>query len=215
MAARQKTLDLDIRIKVGFFKHHKTQKLRRAVGADGVLALLELMCWARSNRHKGKLDEMTDEDIEIAAGWMGTPGALASALVVTEWLDGETGAREIHEWKEHQSYSFHADKRVAIAKKGAKARHNKTYGDSKQHAGSKQAASNQHAPSQPSYSLSSPAPIAGEEKSARANLGALEGPPVARREAEPERPREHYPPGPVAPLFVPPPRRLPQAPKSA
>lgn len=177
MASKQKQDEHDIRIKVGFFKHHKTQKLRRSIGAEGVLALLELMCWTRVNRHRGSLDGMSDEDVEIAGNWTGTGGAFVAALIETGWLDGETFSRKVHDWKEHQAYSFYADKRVAIAKMGAKARHSRTYAVSNQHAGSKQGASRKRAGRQ--HTL--PAPTAGSE---RARDPAPLGGAVAAREAE-------------------------------
>jgi hypothetical protein len=96
----------DIRVRVGFFKHPKTVKLRRRLGGDGPLCLLALWAFARVNRIDGNLVGMSDEDIEIAAGWDGTPGALTPALVDTRWLDGPQGERSVHGWEETQRWAM-------------------------------------------------------------------------------------------------------------
>jgi len=126
VSAKQERDEPDIRICVGFFRHHKTERLRRALGWEGVVALITLWCWARTNRHKGGLDGMSDEDIEIAADWTGAIGALVGALSKIRWMDGPEGNRSLHDWEEHQSYAFNADKRKAIARIGATALHKKT-----------------------------------------------------------------------------------------
>jgi len=46
----------DIRLKVDFFGHPKTQKLRSALGNDGVLSLIELWCWVARVKPKGHLN---------------------------------------------------------------------------------------------------------------------------------------------------------------
>lgn len=212
MAAKQSHDEPDIRICVGFFRHHKTQRLRRALGWDGVIALVMLWCWARTNRHKGSLAGMTDEDVEIAAEWTGAPGSLVSSLVASGWLDGESGEHRLHDWKEHQAYAFNADKRKAVARMGASARHGKTYKRCSKHAGSKQVASNQHAggmlsastlpaPS-PAHlsrrrSAGDPAPLGG---AVAAPDGTADSPPVDSTTVDPDR---HL----YAPLFVPLPKR--------
>lgn len=204
MAAKQEQDEPDIRIRIGFFRHHKTERLRRAHGWDGVVCLQVLWCWARTNRHKGGLSGMTDEDIEIAAGWTGSPvGAFAAALAEIGWLDGEAGDRRLHNWKEHQAYAFNADKRKAIAKMGATARHAKGYDASKQRAGSKQPASNQPAePLPPASTIPSPSPApALSSRSREADAPVAPTAPVAppvRKSAI------------VAPLMTfPPPRAMP------
>ncbi|KJU86979.1 hypothetical protein MBAV_000824, partial [Candidatus Magnetobacterium bavaricum] len=52
----------DIRINVSFFKHPKTVKLQRRLGAEAVLSLQQL--WI--NKSDGALTDMDYEDIAIA-----------------------------------------------------------------------------------------------------------------------------------------------------
>ena len=39
-------MNIDIRLKLDLFEHPKLQKLRRRLGAEGVLSLLRLWLWA-------------------------------------------------------------------------------------------------------------------------------------------------------------------------
>lgn len=101
----------DVRIAVGLRNHHKTKKLHRRLGADGVLALVWLLLWAGQNRPDGDLAGMSDEDIELAVDWSGDEGALVSALQEVRFLDGEPGARRIHDWTDHNPWAAGAEAR--------------------------------------------------------------------------------------------------------
>jgi hypothetical protein len=101
----------DVRIAVGLRNHHKTKKLHRRLGADGVLALVWLLLWAGQNRPDGDLTGMSDEDIELAVDWSGGEGALVSALQEVRFLDGEPGARRIHDWTDHNPWAAGAEAR--------------------------------------------------------------------------------------------------------
>lgn len=108
----------DIRLIVGFRTHPKREKLRRRLGADGVLALVDLWLWAGGSRPDGSLDGMTDEDIEIAAGWMGAPGALVAALRDVGFLDGY----QLHDWQDHQGWASGAARRSEAARRNVELR---------------------------------------------------------------------------------------------
>ena len=112
----------DLRIYTGLPHHPKMVKLRRRSGVEGCWGLLCLWIWTAENRPIGDLTGMSDEDIEIAAGWEGPAGDLISALVNTKWLDGGSGAYTIHDWKEHQPYVANRPARKAAGKKAAEAR---------------------------------------------------------------------------------------------
>ena len=95
---------MDIRIDVEFFTHPKTVKLERRLGLEAVKALMVLWTWAARNRPDGDLAGLENEDIEIAAGWMGEVNKLASTLNALGWLDGEPGAFRLHQWEEHNPW---------------------------------------------------------------------------------------------------------------
>lgn len=119
-----KRADPDFRIRTGFFRHPKTRRLQRRLGADGVLALMQLWAWAVTQRTDGDLSGLADEDIEDVVDWhlVGEPGALIQALADLRWLDGEEGKRQIHGWAEHQPYVVNRSARVERARRGAAAR---------------------------------------------------------------------------------------------
>jgi len=101
----------DIRLSVDFFDHPKTVKLERRHGLPGLKALLVLWTWAAKNRTSGDLSGLTDEDVEIAAGWTGEEGTLVAALASLRWLDGEEKARVLHEWAVHNPWAADAERR--------------------------------------------------------------------------------------------------------
>lgn len=114
---------MDIRLDTGFLRHHKTLKLLRRLGADAVLALLELWLWARENRPDGDLLGMDEEAIELVAGWPAErhPGQLINALAELNWIDVEPyGQGEIHyrlhEWEGWQPWAAGSEKRSEDAK---------------------------------------------------------------------------------------------------
>lgn len=117
----------DIRLSLGFLTHRKTKRLRRTLGDAGVLYLLKLWTWAAAERWTGDLAGMTDEDIELEVDWEGVPGAFVAALAEPgiRFLDGPPGARELHEWPEHQPYACHRGARIVKARKAARSRWDK------------------------------------------------------------------------------------------
>ena len=102
----------DIRLLVTFPHHPKRALLRRRLGVDGVLALVDLWCWAGGNKPHGDLGEMTDEEIEIAAGWEGDAGILVATLRELRFLDGN----RLHHWAERQGWAAGAERRSEAAR---------------------------------------------------------------------------------------------------
>lgn len=97
---------MDIRLDVNFFESPKTIKLQRRLGLEGVTALIRLWTWAAKNRAEGDLSGLDDEDIEIAAGWIGSGDrSFASTLNELHWLDGEPGHYVLHQWRDHNSWA--------------------------------------------------------------------------------------------------------------
>lgn len=201
----------DIRLKVGFFNHPKTLRVERDLGSDGVLCLIRLLMFARVNRHKdGALTGLTDEDIEASCGWHRceryASGMLVASLSHAGYVDGEPGARKIHEWVQHQTFAANFTKRSKAGKKNATTRWDKTYGRPKSDANRMRVASEPHAIR---YAPTpTPAPMAGgggTEARPPAPTGAAVAPPepyvavpyvlpvadrdlaIAQRDAENER----------------------------
>lgn len=113
----------DTRISTAFPSHPKTKKLLRRLGPSGAWALVCLFLWVASNRSDGDLSGMSDEDIELAVNWGGAEGALVSELANLRFLDGEAGARVIHDWAEHNPWAVGAGMRSAKARWNAAKRY--------------------------------------------------------------------------------------------
>jgi hypothetical protein len=106
----------DARISTALPRHPKTVKLRRRLGDTGCWALVCLFLWVAENRHDGNLEALTDEDLEIAAGWVGAGGEFVNALVEVGFLDGEPGKFRVHDWAEHNPWAASRGRRVEAAK---------------------------------------------------------------------------------------------------
>lgn len=76
----------DARLSTGLPHHPKTRKLIRRLGESGAWHLVCLFLWVAQNRSDGELEGMDQEDIEIAAGWMGDEGAFFAALVDVRFI---------------------------------------------------------------------------------------------------------------------------------
>lgn len=103
-------MNSDYRIKIGFFRHHKTRKLERRLGEAGVMALLRLWEYAAEFRSDGELSGMNDEDIALAAGWRGD-GDFVSTLIEIGWVDKEPDCLSLHDWLEHNPWVADAEER--------------------------------------------------------------------------------------------------------
>jgi hypothetical protein len=108
-------MNTDIRINVSLFRHPKAIKLRRRLGADGVIALIELWCWAAQYRPNGVLHDMTEEDIELAAQWPNESLTDRSTFVTTllelRWVNLDNGVYSLHDWVDHNGYASCANDR--------------------------------------------------------------------------------------------------------
>lgn len=190
----------DIRLKIGFFSHPKTLRVERAVGAEGVLCLIRLLMFVRVNRHKdGSLAGYSDDDIEGACGWHRceryASGMLVASLSDAGYLEGDAGARRIHEWAHHQSFAANFSKRSRAGKANAKVRWERTY--SMTQSASKPHAKGMRVACEPDAPTPTPAPMAGVEADAPVAPTAPVAPPVRKSAI-------------VAPLMTfPPPRAMP------
>lgn len=107
--------DLDARISCGLPDHHKMIKLERRCGAEGFKSFICLVLWCRRNKPSGILIGLTDEDVEIAARWLGTPGAFIKAMAEVRFFDGSSQNFTMHDWEEHNWYSSQEDHRTLQA----------------------------------------------------------------------------------------------------
>jgi hypothetical protein len=113
-------VSIDIQVNANFLQNPKIVKLRRRLGSDGVLALLQLWCHARMDRPDGDLGLISNEDLEIVSGWNGENDVFADTLADLGLIDRHDDAStSIHDWNEHESFSMKSSKRVDAGKKGA------------------------------------------------------------------------------------------------
>ncbi len=116
-------MNTDIRLKTSFRDHRKRKKLQLKLGAEGVLAFIDLMLMAAETRPDGILKGMDAEDIALDANWGGDAVVLVEILVSVGLLDklGD-GTLCIHDWQDHNAYAAAAEERSASARKAALAR---------------------------------------------------------------------------------------------
>ena len=110
-------MNTDIRLKVSFLNHRKRKKLQRALGAEGVLAFIDLMLSSATNRPDGILSGLDKEDIALDAQWSGDPDKFVSTLLTVGLLDTlPDGSLAIHDWQDHNAYASDADVRSDSAR---------------------------------------------------------------------------------------------------
>jgi hypothetical protein len=115
-------MNKDFRLSVGFIGHPKTVKLRRRIGADGVLSLIALYGFTAQNKPDGRLAGMSEEDIAIAAGWSDDPVIFISGLMECRFLDDVDGAFVIHDWAMHNGWAANAQARSEQSRSAAEQR---------------------------------------------------------------------------------------------
>jgi hypothetical protein len=108
----------DIRVAASWPHHPKRRKLKQLVGAEGVLALIDLWCFAGENRPDGVLKSAGEAE-EVTSWSIRRKGSLHAALVECGWIeaDGVT----LHDWKQEQPWIVNRDRRVASARTNGKA----------------------------------------------------------------------------------------------
>jgi hypothetical protein len=94
----------DFRIKTSWRTSRKRRRLKRLLGADGVLAIEDLWSYCSAERESGDLAGMSNEDIADEVAWEGDADELVSGFVACGLLDGEPGAFKIHDWEDHNPY---------------------------------------------------------------------------------------------------------------
>lgn len=98
-------MNTDIRLSTDFFANVKVKKLKKRLGADGVLALIALWAYCAKMYPDGELGKQADGDVELMADWEGEDGALESALIELGFLDvHDDGTLALHDWAENNPY---------------------------------------------------------------------------------------------------------------
>jgi hypothetical protein len=117
----------DLRINADVFSHTKIKKLKRRLGAEGVIALLCLWSWVAKHKPDGDLSGLDEDDLMLAADWEGQEN-IVQILVDLRLVDEIDGGFAIHDWAEHQPWCYHSAQRSEAAKKAAKSRWDKRSG---------------------------------------------------------------------------------------
>jgi hypothetical protein len=120
------SLNQDFRLRVGALSHPKIKKLKRTLGAEGVLAWIALLAHAASYHVDGCLHITCSGDLAIAADWDGPEAELWDALIGLRLLDKDphTGL-VIHDWTDHNPWAAEALKRSEAARKANEVRWSK------------------------------------------------------------------------------------------
>jgi len=146
-------MSTDARILTSLPNHPKTKKLIRRHGQSSAWNLICLFLFARENKPDGVLTGMTAEDIEIACDWQGGDGELIACLIDIGFIEQTDTFYAIHDWQEHNPWSYGAKKRTEVARLNAMKRWDKQCGTdangTKQDASGMQVASNGNAPPPP------------------------------------------------------------------
>lgn len=115
--------NIDIRLYCTMLRGRKARALRRRLGADAVLSLLQLWCFARLERPSGALYGLDSEAVATEADWSGDPVDFVNALVELRWLDMlDDRTLMLHNWTVRQPYSASSSARRKRARKAASAR---------------------------------------------------------------------------------------------
>jgi hypothetical protein len=149
-------VNTDFRISTSLFHHPKLLRLRKELGDEGALCLIQLWGFAATSRPGGKLAAMSTADIALAAGWSGDSQRFIDVLVELRWLDLRRKSYCLHGWHEHQQYVIHSRNRSRVASHAAKARWKAVTQKRLEHAG--EIGCSEHARSIAESNAPSPAP---------------------------------------------------------
>lgn len=117
-----KSLSQDIRLKIGFPNNPKTKRLTRALGDAGFAAMIRLWCYVGEHFPTGTL-KCTEDEIEDFAGWTGIRGEYVAYTLSNQWVIRVSDTEYlIHDWREHQPWVYHRDKRSEMARNAVNTR---------------------------------------------------------------------------------------------
>lgn len=113
---------MDFRLATSIKSHPKIVKLRRRLGAEGVLAYIFLLAHVAECKRDGRLTGMDAEDIAIAGTWDGEAKAFVDALIELRLLDATDDGLAIHDWAQNNPYVASFPARSEAARKAVNAR---------------------------------------------------------------------------------------------
>jgi len=160
-------LNTDIRLDVTFPDHPKTIALVAILGEKAVRPLLRLWTRAAGTHIKGDLTGLSDRQIELMAAWPGRSQVFVAALLQVRFLEGEPGARHLHDWMQRQTYAANSDYRTEKARRAAAAKWDKIRSTERDATSTAQsnAPSNAPAPApSPAHSSNNPSPTPSRER---------------------------------------------------
>lgn len=115
-------MNADCRISTTALNHPKIVKLKRRLGAEGVLSLLTLWAWTASERPNGALDGLDEEDLAIVAGWPGDEGFFITTLIELRLLDWDGERFIVRDLEEQNQRATRDEERGERARNAAQKR---------------------------------------------------------------------------------------------
>lgn len=164
----------DFRMSCGALRHPKAIKLRRKLGADGVLSWISLISFCAQYRTSGSLAGMDGEETAIASDWSGDPQLFVNTLIEIGLLDRDSsGVLSIHDWAEHNPYAAGFEERSKRAQQAARSRWDSAgNAQSMQHASDARGERDCGAESAPNADRSAPGNAESETGTAPSNAGS-------------------------------------------
>jgi hypothetical protein len=125
-------MNSDIRVSTGFYNHIKRRRLQQKLGADGVLAIIDLWLFMATHQPDGDLSNFSPEEIALAANYQHSPENLLAALENIGFIDAKLNkdgseSRKLHDWEIHNAWAANAKQRSESARKLARKRWDKKY----------------------------------------------------------------------------------------
>lgn len=118
-------MNTDVRIATSYPDHPKTLKLKKMLGADGVMSHIFLLCYVARVTPSGELKDMDAGDIAAVARWTGDPKQFVHTLVDLKLLDNRGDTYSIHNWQKHNYFAMTAPIRSEVARRNINKRWHK------------------------------------------------------------------------------------------
>jgi hypothetical protein len=112
-------MNTDVRIATNYPDHPKTLKLKKMLGAEGVMSHIFLLCFVARVTPSGVLTDMDAKDIAEAAKWRGDPHEFVDTLHELRLLDQNSETYSVHDWQEHNYYCVSSKARSRSARRSA------------------------------------------------------------------------------------------------
>lgn len=106
-------MNIDIRLKINFFRHPKTKKLIAELGEFAPFYLIKIWIFTGEFYPDGILTNISDKFLEKEVEWPENSGkSLVQTLENIGFIDRDGNNLIIHDWQEHNSYASENDNRV-------------------------------------------------------------------------------------------------------